>query len=121
MLYWMLDKMWVATTLQAELGISKEKVLFCEHHLLHAASAYLCSLGLLYGAFTAFLGFEVNEGEYKVMGMALYDQPRYVDKVWKLVRQNQEGSFLWTWTTSPSTTRQSGLLDGGLVEKSSLP
>jgi carbamoyltransferase len=133
MISWMLDKMWVSTTLQAELGISKEKVLFCEHHLSHAASAYLCSpfdeaailtvdgvgewvtgsygvgrgtniklvkqmefphsLGLLYSAFTAFLGFEVNEGEYKVMGMAPYGEPRYVNKVWKLVHQNQDGSF----------------------------
>jgi carbamoyltransferase len=51
------------------------------------------SIGLLYSAFTAFLGFEVNEGEYKVMGMAPYGVPRYVDKVWKLVQQNQDGSF----------------------------
>ena len=51
------------------------------------------SLGLLYSAFTAFLGFEVNEGEYKVMGMAPYGQPRYVDKVWKLIRQERDGSF----------------------------
>ena len=51
------------------------------------------SVGLLYSAFTAFLGFEVNEGEYKVMGMAPYGQPRYVDKVWKLVHQNADGSF----------------------------
>ncbi|PYR76529.1 MAG: hypothetical protein DMF86_11845 [Acidobacteria bacterium] len=51
------------------------------------------SLGLLYSAFTAFLGFEVNEGEYKVMGMAPYGTPRYVDKVWKVVRQSRDGSF----------------------------
>ena len=51
------------------------------------------SLGLLYSAFTAFLGFEVNEGEYKVMGMAPYGEPRYVDKVWKLIRQFEDGSF----------------------------
>ena len=51
------------------------------------------SLGLLYSAFTAFLGFEVNEGEYKVMGMAPFGQPRYVDKVWKLVRLHRDGSF----------------------------
>jgi carbamoyltransferase len=51
------------------------------------------SIGLLYSAFTAFLGFEVNEGEYKVMGMAPYGEPRYVDKVWKLVHQNADGSF----------------------------
>src|SRR6202040_3675192 len=51
------------------------------------------SIGLLYSAFTAFLGFEVNEGEYKVMGMAPYGTPRYVDKVWKTVKQNDDGSF----------------------------
>jgi carbamoyltransferase len=48
---------------------------------------------LLYSAFTAFLGFEVNEGEYKVMGMAPYGQPRYLDRVWKVVRPNADGSF----------------------------
>lgn len=133
MISWMIDKLWVGATIQTELGISKDKVLFCEHHLSHAASAFLCSpfdeaailtvdgvgewvtatwgsgrgtdirlnkqiefphsLGLLYSAFTAFLGFEVNEGEYKVMGMAPYGRPRYADKVWKLVRQNGDGSF----------------------------
>jgi carbamoyltransferase len=51
------------------------------------------SLGLLYSAFTAFLGFEVNEGEYKVMGMAPFGSPRYVDKVHKLVRIGRDGSF----------------------------
>src|SRR5918995_6986011 len=51
------------------------------------------SLGLLYSAFTAFLGFEVNEGEYKVMGMAPFGTPRYVDKVWKLIRVADDGSF----------------------------
>src|SRR5205814_6347669 len=51
------------------------------------------SLGLLYSVFTAFLGFEVNEGEYKVMGMAPYGQPRYVDKVWKLIEVAPDGSF----------------------------
>lgn len=133
MISWMLDKMWVSTTLRSELGISKDRVLFSEHHLSHAASAYLCSpfeeaailtvdgvgewvtctygvgrgneiklykqlefphsLGLLYSAFTAFLGFEVNEGEYKVMGMAPYGRPRYLDKVWKVVQQNRDCSF----------------------------
>jgi carbamoyltransferase len=129
----MTDKLWLTSTLNAELGIPKEKVLFSEHHLSHAASAFLCSpfdeaailtvdgvgewvtstcgvgrgnqitlqrqiefphsIGLLYSAFTAFLGFEVNEGEYKVMGMAPYGQPRYLDKVWKLVQSNSDGSF----------------------------
>ena len=51
------------------------------------------SLGLLYSAFTAFLGFEVNEGEYKVMGMAPYGVPRYQDKVWKLVEVGDDGAF----------------------------
>jgi len=51
------------------------------------------SVGLLYSAFTAFLGFEVNEGEYKVMGMAPYGTPRYVDKVHKLIRLDADGSF----------------------------
>lgn len=51
------------------------------------------SLGLLYSAFTAFLGFEVNEGEYKVMGMAPFGQPRYVDKLYKLIRVEKDGSF----------------------------
>jgi carbamoyltransferase len=133
MIGWILDKLWVASTLETELGLPRDKVLFSEHHLSHAASAYLCSpfeeaavmtvdgvgewvtatwgtakgndillekqmefphsLGLLYSAFTAFLGFEVNEGEYKVMGMAPYGKPRYADKVWKVVRQNGDGSF----------------------------
>jgi carbamoyltransferase len=51
------------------------------------------SLGLLYSAFTAFLGFEVNEGEYKVMGMAPYGEPRYLEKVYKLIDVNDDGSF----------------------------
>jgi len=51
------------------------------------------SLGLLYSAFTAFLGFEVNEGEYKVMGMAPYGEPKYLDEVYRLIRVNADGSF----------------------------
>lgn len=51
------------------------------------------SLGLLYSVFTAFLGFEVNDGEYKVMGMAPYGKPRYLDKVKKLVKVYKDGSF----------------------------
>jgi len=133
MITWMIDKLWVASKISSQLGIPKDRILFCEHHLSHAASAFLCSpfeesailtvdgvgewvtgtwgvgkgnqidlrkqmlfphsLGLLYSAFTAFLGFEVNEGEYKVMGMAPYGKPRYVDKVWKLIRQDADGSF----------------------------
>jgi carbamoyltransferase len=51
------------------------------------------SIGLLYSAFTAFLGFEVNEGEYKVMGMAPFGQPRYLDKVYRLLHVEPDGSF----------------------------
>lgn len=51
------------------------------------------SLGLLYSAFTGWLGFKVNSGEYKVMGMAAYGRPQYMDKVEKLVRVYEDGSF----------------------------
>lgn len=51
------------------------------------------SLGLLYSAFTGYLGFRVNDGEYKVMGMAPYGVPRYVDQVKQLVQINDDGSF----------------------------
>ena len=44
------------------------------------------SLGLLYSAFTAWLGFKVNSGEYKVMGMAPYGEPRYLDRVERVAR-----------------------------------
>lgn len=51
------------------------------------------SLGLLYSVFTAFLGFEVNDGEYKVMGMAPYGKPKYEDKVKKLIKVFSDGSY----------------------------
>ena len=51
------------------------------------------SLGLFYSAFTAYLGFEVNEGEYKVMGMAPYGEPRYVDDVRALIPTDPDGAF----------------------------
>ena len=51
------------------------------------------SLGLLYSAFTGYLGFRVNDGEYKVMGMAPYGIPRYADKIRELVEINDDGSF----------------------------
>lgn len=49
------------------------------------------SLGLLYSAFTAYLGFRVNNGEYKVMGMAPYGQPKYMDDVYKVVSVDADG------------------------------
>lgn len=51
------------------------------------------SLGLLYAAITAWLGFEVNEGEYKVMGLAAYGTPRYRDEFARLVTVRADGSF----------------------------
>lgn len=140
MFVWMPEKLWIKTRLQNHLGLGADKVLFCDHHMSHAASAFYASpydeaavltidgvgewttttlgrakanwdgsgrneitlfeehrfphsIGLLYSAFTAFLGFKVNEGEYKVMGMAPYGTPRFVDKVKKLIQINDDGSF----------------------------
>lgn len=134
MIAWLADKLWVKSLIKEKLGIGNDRILFNDHHLSHAASAFFCSpfkeaailtidgvgewttatmgigkgtdikllkqikfphsLGLLYSAFTAFLGFEVNEGEYKVMGMAPYGKPRYLDKIYdKLIRVASDGSF----------------------------
>ncbi len=52
------------------------------------------SLGLLYSAFTYFTGFKVNSGEYKVMGLAPYGEPKYVDVIRKeLIDIKEDGSF----------------------------
>jgi len=51
------------------------------------------SLGMLYSTFTAFLGFAVNEDEYKVMGLAGYGRPSMVEKVRRLVRRTPDGAF----------------------------
>jgi len=133
MVTWLGDKLWIRHLIQKRLGLPPSKILFSEHHLSHAASAFFCSpfeeaailtvdgvgewttaslgigkgtdlrlvkeirfphsLGLLYSAFTAFLGFEVNEGEYKVMGMAPFGTPRYADEARKLLRVHTDGSF----------------------------
>jgi carbamoyltransferase len=133
MITWLTDKLWIKVLIKKSLNIPDNKILFSNHHLSHAASAFFCSpfeeaailtvdgvgewatatygvgndrqitlkreirfphsLGLLYSAFTAFLGFEVNEGEYKVMGMAPFGEPKYLDKVWKLIKQDADGSF----------------------------
>ena len=111
-----------------------ERLLFSEHHLSHAASAFYPSpfenaavltldgvgewtttslaigkgkdlkvikeihfphsLGLLYSAFTYYTGFKVNSGEYKVMGLAPYGEPKYVDLIKKkLIKIADDGSF----------------------------
>lgn len=67
------------------------------------------SLGLLYSAFTAYCGFEVNEGEYKLMGMHPYGKPRFVDKIYEIIDVAEDGS-LWhdmryfAYHFSPDTT-----------------
>ena len=112
----------------------EERLLFSEHHLSHAASAFYPSpfdsaailtldgvgewtttsvaigefneleilkeihfphsLGLLYSAFTYYLGFKVNSGEYKVMGLAPYGKPIYTDSIKEnLISIADDGSF----------------------------
>ena len=51
------------------------------------------SLGLLYSTFTAYLGFAVNEDEYKVMGLAAYGRPTMVDRVEQVIRRTPDGAF----------------------------
>lgn len=140
MITWFNEKLWIKGEILTTLNIPDEKLLFVEHHLSHAASAFFCapyedaaiitvdgvgewttttigkatadwdgkgknhielfnevkfphSIGLLYSAFTAFLGFQVNEGEYKVMGMSPYGKPTRVDDVFKLIDIGNDASF----------------------------
>jgi carbamoyltransferase len=51
------------------------------------------SLGMLYSTFTAYLGFPVNEGEYKVMGLAPYGKPVFEEQVRRMVRRTPDGGF----------------------------
>jgi len=51
------------------------------------------SLGMLYSTFTAYLGFKVNEDEYKVMGLAAYGRPTLAEQVRKLIRRTPDGAF----------------------------
>ncbi len=137
---WFSEKLWIKSHLLGKLNIPAKKLLFVEHHLSHAASAFFSSpfkesailtidgvgewtttalgratadwgdggrnsirleqeirfphsLGLFYSAFTAWLGFQVNNGEYKVMGMSPYGTPRYLDRVEKVLRLAEDGSF----------------------------
>jgi carbamoyltransferase len=130
---WIKEKMWIPQEIKERLGY-KGRVLFCEHHMSHAASAFLVSpfeeaailtmdgvgewetttygvgrtngielaksiafphsLGLLYSAFTYYLGFKVNSAEYKVMGLAPYGTPVYFDLIMKhLIDVKHDGSF----------------------------
>ncbi len=138
---WIKDKLFQKSALIKELKSTldesvdwRERLLFSEHHLSHAASAYYPSpfesaavltldgvgewtttslaigkgsdlqvvkeihfphsLGLLYSAFTYYTGFKVNSGEYKVMGLAPYGEPRYADLIRKkLITVADDGSF----------------------------
>ncbi len=135
---WLRDKAWVGFQLEQalrEAGHPRPKrMLFTEHHLSHAASAFYpspfteaavvtvdgvgewCtagvfvgeghelrmlfeqrfphSIGMLYSAFTYFTGFRVNSGEYKLMGLAPYGEPRYADLIRKhLIDIREDGSF----------------------------
>ncbi|MBX7246413.1 MAG: carbamoyltransferase [Candidatus Sumerlaeaceae bacterium] len=129
---WMKDKLWIKSLIRHDLQY-KGNILFCDHHVSHAASAFLVSpfqeaalitvdgvgewststwgvgrgskielmhetrfphsLGLLYSAYTYYLGFKVNSAEYKVMGLAPYGQPTYYDKVRQTVDWKPDGSF----------------------------
>jgi carbamoyltransferase len=73
----------------ASYGVGKgtDITLFKEIHFPH-------SLGLLYSAFTYYLGFKVNSAEYKVMGLAPYGKPVHYDRIMKeMVHLNEDGSF----------------------------
>ena len=51
------------------------------------------SLGLLYSAITAYLGFDINDAEYKVMGLAPYGNPHFVNQMWKLIELENSGQY----------------------------
>lgn len=140
---WLKEKLFLKTTLISELKkltshLSKKEIedrlLFSEHHLSHAASAFYPSpfenaaiitldgvgeyttssiafgdnskikileevkfphsLGLLYSAFTYYCGFKVNDGEYKLMGLAPYGKPRFTSLIKEnLIDVKEDGSF----------------------------
>jgi carbamoyltransferase len=74
-------------TASAAVGRGKELTLTKELHFPH-------SLGLLYSAFSYYTGFKVNSGEYKLMGLAPYGQPDYVDRILAhLIDLKEDGSF----------------------------
>ena len=73
----------------ASAGIGRGSTLDIKKELL-----FPHSLGLLYSAFTYYTGFKVNSGEYKVMGLAPYGEPKYKDVIFsKLVDLKQDGTF----------------------------
>ncbi len=75
---------WATTTVA--IGKNENLEIKKEIHFPH-------SLGLLYSAFTYYTGFKVNSGEYKLMGLAPYGNPIYVDKIKKIVDIKDDGTF----------------------------
>ena len=76
---------WATTTVAK--GEGNEITMLKEIHFPH-------SIGLLYSAFTYYTGFKVNSGEYKVMGLAPYGEPKYKEKILKeLIDLKEDGSF----------------------------
>ncbi|MBI1813327.1 carbamoyltransferase [Candidatus Peregrinibacteria bacterium] len=75
---------WATTTIGRGKGTDLQ--LLKEIHFPH-------SLGLLYSAITYYLGFKVNSAEYKVMGLAPYGEPNYLDQMRRLIDVNDDGSF----------------------------
>jgi carbamoyltransferase len=74
-------------TASLAIGLGKSLDIVKEMHFPH-------SLGLLYSAFTYYTGFRVNSGEYKLMGLAPYGEPRYVDKILnELIDLKEDGTF----------------------------
>jgi carbamoyltransferase len=137
---WLKEKLFQKALLVRELGALlgpsdwQNRLIFSEHHLSHAASAFFPSpferaavltmdgvgewattslalgngkklevvreihfphsLGLLYSAFTSYTGFKVNSGEYKVMGLAPYGEPTYLEAIKEhLIDVKEDGSF----------------------------
>jgi carbamoyltransferase len=136
---WLREKLFQKSLLRDELkkfagDFDMSRLLFCEHHLSHAASAFYPSpfdnaavltmdgvgewattsaaigngnrleifqeihfphsLGLLYSALTYYTGFKVNSGEYKVMGLAPYGEPKYARLILdNLIDLKPDGSF----------------------------
>lgn len=75
------------TTTSLAIGKGKELSVYKEIHFPH-------SLGLLYSAFTYYIGFKVNSGEYKAMGLAPYGEPKYVQLIKEhLIDIKEDGSF----------------------------
>ena len=75
---------WASTTVA--IGKANELEIKKEIHFPH-------SLGLLYSAFTYYIGFKVNSGEYKLMGLAPYGEPIYQEKIKKIIDIKEDGSF----------------------------